>query len=61
MEIAGLKSDYVSKNNFKEFIKYFPNFDIKKSIKFLDCGHFVHIEKPAETALLIHEFYNMFI
>ena len=61
IEIAGLKSEYVIKNDLLHFKEYFPNINLEEDIHFLDCGHWVHYEKSNNVLQLTDNFLTKFI
>lgn len=56
MVIKAKRSGFIPQDRISEFHKYFINFDQEKNLIEIDCGHWVHYEKPNEFASIIEEF-----
>eukprot|EP00128_Syssomonas_multiformis_P010025 Colp12_sorted_trinity150504_noHs@2395 len=51
--IAGAKANYVRPSHTSTIHKYFPT----AKIEYLDCGHWVHAEKPREFLHTVRHFF----
>jgi esterase len=50
--VVGKKSDYVTKEDYVQFRKVFPNIRIEE----IEAGHWIHAEQPERTIELLKEF-----
>lgn len=46
--IAGTKSKYVLPEKLNQYLKWFPGMDLRKDVRWVEAGHWLHSEKPKE-------------
>lgn len=58
--IAGEKSPYVPREHLEDFLENFPFINLEKDVSYLNCGHWVHSEKPKDFVNLFEKIDNDF-